>query len=163
MNALKKKYKKTYGVFGLNEYSTIIPCGNSHMRVDFTDGSMSVRGVEPAKFVTSNEAVQAAIESSDKYLKGKIKLLSKIELAQSVEIESKAPESPAGEAGSEAQESPAGEAGRDLHVYDNVVNSQQAKEVLRNTPYNVPLSELSTKDAIKAKAESLNVSFPNWK
>ena len=146
--------KKTYGVFGLNEYSTIIPCGSSYLRIEFADGSMSVRGVEPAKFTTSNEVVQAAIESSEKFLKGRIKLISSVPVSSVVvDISQK---------GTVAEESGSASSSSSMKSYPDVVNSQQAKEVLRSEPYNVSLSELGNKADIQNKAKELGVSFPNW-
>lgn len=146
--------KKTYGVFGLNEYSTIIPCGKSYLRIEFTDGSMSVRGVEPAKFTTSNEVVQTAIETSEKFLKGRIKLLSSVPVSSVVvDISQK---------GTVAEESGSASSSSSMDSYPSVVNSQQAKEVLRSEPYNVSLSELGNKADIQNKAKELGVSFPNW-
>ena len=148
--------KKTYGVFGLNEYSTIIPCGNSYLRIEFTDGSMSVRGVEPAKFTTSNEVVQAAIESSEKFLKGRIKLISSVPVS-SVVVDISQKGTVAEESGTASSSSSSS-----MDSYPSVVNSQQAKEVLRSEPYNVSLSELGNKADIQNKAKELGVSFPNW-
>lgn len=149
--------KKTYGVFGLNEYSTIIPCGSSYLRIEFADGSMSVRGVEPAKFTTSNEVVQAAIESSEKFLKGRIKLISSVPVS-SVVVDISQKGTVAEESGTTSSSS---SSSMDSS-YPSVVNSQQAKEVLRSEPYNVSLSELGNKADIQNKAKELGVSFPNW-
>lgn len=148
--------KKTYGVFGLNEYSTIIPCGSSYLRIEFADGSMSVRGVEPAKFTTSNEVVQAAIESSEKFLKGRIKLISSVPVS-SVVVDISQKGTVAEESGTSSSSSSSS-----MDSYPSVVNSQQAKEVLRSEPYNVSLSELGNKADIQNKAKELGVSFPNW-
>ena len=55
------------------EWSTLIPTGGSNLRVDFTNGSVSSRGIDPATFTTDAPGVQAAIENSPKYKSGKIK------------------------------------------------------------------------------------------
>ena len=48
------------------------------------------------------------------------------------------------------------------HFYTNVTKSQEAKEILVRE-HNVEPDELKTKEAIKKKAEILNISFPNLK
>ena len=47
-------------------------------------------------------------------------------------------------------------------VFVNVTNMQQARSMLMAEPYNVSLSELQNKQAVRGKAEELGVSFPNW-
>ena len=48
-------------------------------------------------------------------------------------------------------------------VFEEVTTFAAAKEVLRNEPYNVPLSAMPNYKAFKAKADELGVSFPNLK
>ena len=148
-----KLYRKTYGVFGLVEYNTLIPLGKGRMRIEFTNGSITVRGIEPASFTTDNPVVQAAIEESDKFKKGRIKLVSKYIIGETTN--EKVDES------CEADVLP-NEDSLQKDVYPDVKNSQQAKDVLMNAPYNVSLAELGNKTSIKQCAEELGISFPNW-
>lgn len=68
-----KIFRNIYGVYGMVEWSTLIPTGGSNLRVDFTNGSINSRGIDPATFTTDVPGVQAAIENSPKYKSGKIK------------------------------------------------------------------------------------------
>ncbi|MDR2002397.1 MAG: hypothetical protein LBQ74_05140 [Prevotella sp.] len=45
----------------------------------------------------------------------------------------------------------------------HVTNIQQAKELLRSSPYDIPYQRLSTPEKILRAAEELNISFPNLK
>lgn len=140
------KKKKTYGVYGMVEYSMVIGSSGSNIRVDFKHGSMTVRGIEPCTFTTDNEAVQKLIENTEKFKKGHIKIVRSESVASD-----KQPE----QAPSSTESNP--------NVYPSVKNSQQARDVLIGEPYLVPLSELGNKEAILGVASSVGVSFPNWK
>lgn len=135
---------KTYGIYGMVEHSVVLQFGTGKIRLDFTHGCLS-GSVEPAKYRTKNILVQKAIEGSDKYKRGVIKLLSEETVAEpkSVKAESVVKS--------------------DVAVTDfpNVMNSQSAKSVLMSM-YNIPLNEMPNKEAIKAKAKELNVTFSNW-
>lgn len=48
-----------------------------------------------------------------------------------------------------------------VEAYDNVTTIQQAKDVLRAAPFNVPFQALNTPANIMKKAEELGVKFPN--
>jgi len=137
--------KNTYGIFGMVEQSCLIPIGSGHLRVNFAKGSLSSNGVTPATFVTTNAVVQSAIENSDKYKNGIIKLVRSVSL--SVEDDGDTVTKSSGS----------------LKVYQDVKNSNQAKEILMSTPYDVSLADLGSKSAVQKKAEELGVSFPNWK
>lgn len=148
-------YNKKYGIYNYTEYSALIPAGSSRVRVDFTNGSMTVRGVTPATFSTSDEILQALIESSSMYKSGKIKLIEKYKIGET-SSESKSTSLASSEKSETKSETPASK------TYAYVVNSQQAKEILRSEPYNVSLSELGSKADIQSKAKELGVLFPNW-
>lgn len=135
---------KTYGIYGMVEHSVVLQLGTGKIRLDFTHGCLS-GNVEPAKYRTKNVLVQKAIENSEKYKRGVIKLLSEEVVAE--------PKSVKTEAASKA----------DVAVtdYPNVMNSQAAKSVLMSN-YNIPLNEMPNKEAIKAKAKEVGVTFSNW-
>ena len=63
---------KTYAVRGLLEWDALLPAGKSHIRIAFRDGEMGNNGVSPAKFTTSNAALQTLIEASPDFRSGKI-------------------------------------------------------------------------------------------
>ena len=42
------------------------------------------------------------------------------------------------------------------------IAGSNARSILMGEPYKVPLSELQNKVAVRAKADELGVSFPNW-
>lgn len=84
-----KKVKKIYGVSGMMEYHAIIKIGSkSHLRVNFTEGSATAMGVTPATYSTDNLMFQHAIEHSDDFKSGKIKLIKTMELDEDVYIAS---------------------------------------------------------------------------
>lgn len=133
--------KKTYGVYGMVEWQTSVFLGNTPIRITFTGGCISVRGIDPATFKTSDPIVQLAIENSHFFKKDKIKLV--LEEKSEDEVSSDEP------------------IDNDGNVYPDVKTLVSAKEILRSK-YNVDLSELQNKDSVLAKAESLGVKFPNW-
>ena len=49
-----------------------------------------------------------------------------------------------------------------VKVYSDVTNMQQARTLLMNPPYNCSLAQLQNKNAVKAVAQDMAVSFPNW-
>lgn len=59
-----KKTKKIYGVSGMMEYQAIVKIGKATMKVQFSDGSMTAMGVNPATFTTEDFITQHAIEHS---------------------------------------------------------------------------------------------------
>lgn len=83
-----KKKKITYGVYGMMEYLALIKIGKSTLKVLFTDGSMTSMGENPARYTTDNFMFQHAIELSDEFKRGLIKVVSEIELDEELRIES---------------------------------------------------------------------------
>lgn len=147
-------YKKKYGIYGKVEMSVLIPVNKAKLRINFQDGIINAQGVVPASFTTSDPVVQTAIENHEMYLKGRIKLVKKYKIG---EVETETSSQPS------KSESPAPETPQDgSTVYEDVKNSQTAKEVLIRE-FNVPIIELQDKESIKSKAKELGVSFPNWK
>ncbi len=69
------------------EYQAVIKIGKATMKVPFSEGSMTAMGVNPAKFTTDNFVVQHAIEQSGDFRRGRIHIVSVIELDEEVKIE----------------------------------------------------------------------------
>lgn len=82
-----KKKRITYGVYGMMEYQALIKIGKATLKVQFTDGSITAYGQNPAQFTTADFIVQHAIENSSDYKRGRIKRVSVIELDEDVHIE----------------------------------------------------------------------------
>jgi uncharacterized membrane protein len=82
-----KKKRITYGVYGMMEYQAIIKVGKATLKVQFTDGSITAYGQNPAQFTTADFIVQHAIENSSDFKRGRIKRVSVIELDEDVHIE----------------------------------------------------------------------------
>lgn len=80
-----KKKRVTYGVFGMVEFQALINIGKATMKVNFTDGSMTAFGQNPAQFTTTNPVVQFAIQSSNDFKKGRIKIINTIELNEEID------------------------------------------------------------------------------
>lgn len=68
------------------EYQAVIKIGRSAMKVLFTDGSMNAMGLTPATYTTDDPMVQHAIENSDQYRKGRIRIVRSIPLGEEVYI-----------------------------------------------------------------------------
>lgn len=69
------------------EYQCIIRFGKNTLKVTFTGGSMNAIGVTPATYTTSNFLIQQAIENSNEYKRGRIRIVRAIELAEEIHIE----------------------------------------------------------------------------
>jgi hypothetical protein len=82
-----KKKRITYGVSGMMEYQCIIRFGKNTLKVTFTGGSMNAIGVTPATYTTNNFLIQQAIENSNEYKRGRIRMVRTIELAEEIHIE----------------------------------------------------------------------------
>lgn len=155
-----KIVRKTYGIFGMVEHSVLIGPASCNVRIEFKNGRISVRGVEPCTFTTDNPAVQSLIEQTDKFKKKYIVVVSKKEIE--VVDDAPADDAPADDAECVDDKDNVSASGCASNTFDNVKNSQQAKKVLMEV-YRVPLSELGNVDEVREKATSLGVSFPNWK
>ena len=130
--------KVTYEIHGQVERSSFFRVGKALIRVEFTGGMINSTGSYPAQYSTDNPLYQQAIEASEAFRKGEIKR-GKVE--NSVV---------------------AAEQAKELTPYAEVTNLQQARSVLIAEPYNCSLSELQNKAAVKAVADEMGVSFPNW-
>lgn len=60
-----------------------------HMKVSFTNGSVTAWGVAPATFTTEDPLTQHIIENSEQFADGKIRLLRKVDLGPSAEVSEK--------------------------------------------------------------------------
>ena len=140
------KRKVTYEIRGQIERSCYFRVGKALLRVDFTGGSINSAGMTPANYVTDNPLYQKAIEESEQFRNGEIVI------GATEKIEEKVAEANAASA----------EANSKKEVIASVTNVQQARSILMGEPYKIPLSELQNKVAIRAKADELGISFPNW-
>ncbi|MBQ2367236.1 MAG: hypothetical protein IKU50_05870 [Bacteroidaceae bacterium] len=140
------KRKVTYEIRGQIERSCYFRVGKALLRVDFTGGSINSAGMTPANYVTDNPLYQKAIEESEQFRNGEIVI------GATEKIEEKVAEANAASA----------EANSKKEVIVSVTNVQQARSILMGEPYKIPLSELQNKVAIRAKADELGISFPNW-
>lgn len=69
------------------EYQTIIRFGKNTLKVTFTGGSMNAIGVTPATYTTSSFLIQQAIENSNEFKRGRIRIVRTIELDEEIHIE----------------------------------------------------------------------------
>lgn len=168
-----KIFRNIYGVYGMVEWSTLIPTGGSNLRIDFTNGSISTRGIDPATFTTDIAAVQAAIENSPKFKSGKIKKIKSFVIGEVPEEAAKEEKATKKEKENSVASDVLNGSSTDADdgkvdtdegesKYAEVKNSQQARAILMDEPYNIPLADLGNKQAILGKAAELNVVFPNW-
>lgn len=72
-----KRLKKTYGIYQLAEKHTSFRLGQARVKVSFTGGIVTKKGVTPATFTTSDPIVQLAIEQSDDFRRGAIREVSR--------------------------------------------------------------------------------------
>lgn len=82
-----KKKLKIYAVAGMMEYQTIVKVGKNSVKVNFSGGSISNGCMQPARFSTKNLIIQNAIETSDEFIKGRIKLEKAIPLNEEIKVE----------------------------------------------------------------------------
>lgn len=140
------KRKVTYEIRGQIERSCYFRVGKALLRVDFTGGSINSAGMTPANYTTENPLYQKAIEDSEQFRNGEI-VIGATEKIIEKEI---------------ASETTLTDEKSNKEVFVNVTNVQQARNLLMAEPYNISLSELQNKQAVRNKADELGVSFPNW-
>ena len=140
------KRKVTYEIRGQIERSCYFRVGKALLRVDFTGGSINSAGMTPANYTTENPRYQKAIEDSEQFRNGEI-VIGATEKIIEKEI---------------ASETTLTDEKSNKEVFVNVTNVQQARNLLMAEPYNISLSELQNKQAVRNKADELGVSFPNW-
>lgn len=86
-----KKKKITYGVSGMMEYQAVIKVGKKNVSINFSDGSISAMGINPASFTTDNIILQNAIEASSDFKRGRITIVRTIVLDEDLPILRNAP------------------------------------------------------------------------
>ena len=162
-----KKQKITYGISGMMEYQAVIKLGRNCMRVNFSDGSVSAMGINPAIFTTENFMVQHAIENSADFKRGLIKRINVIDLDEELSIErpaSVAAEAVATpiEAAVEVKAEPVEDANdaNDANVQVEFSCKDDAKDYLEQT-FGLVRSKLRTRDDIVAagKANGVDIYF----
>ena len=162
-----KKQKITYGISGMMEYQAVIKLGRNSMRVNFSDGSVSAMGINPAIFTTENFMVQHAIENSADFKRGLIKRINVIDLDEELSIER--PASVAAEAVAtpietavEVKAEPVEDANdaNDANVQVEFSCKDDAKDYLEQT-FGLVRSKLRTRDDIVAagKANGVDIYF----
>jgi len=72
--------KKTYGAPRYMDWVAQIRAGAATMRVHFTGGTLTVYGVTPAEYTTTNPFIQKVIEQSQYFKEGRITLIKTVEL-----------------------------------------------------------------------------------
>lgn len=78
--------QKTYGVYGMIEWSILLNVAGRIMNIDFEGGLASGTGIRPASFTTRNEIVQFAIENSGHFKHGRIILVSEMDIEEPKEV-----------------------------------------------------------------------------
>ncbi len=140
------KQRITYEIRGQIERNCFFRIGKSMVRIDFTGGAVNSAGVVPAQYTTDNPLYQHAIENSADYRNGVITrgFVQNVDCENvensAVENDTKTPE----------------------NSFPDVTNTQQARAILMAVPFSCPLSELQNKASVRAKAQELNILFPNW-
>ena len=84
--------QKTYGVYGMIEWSILLNVAGRIMYIDFEGGLASGTGIRPATFTTRNEIVQFAIENSGHFKQGRIILVSEMDIEEPNEVIAEATE-----------------------------------------------------------------------
>lgn len=77
--------QKIYGVKDLKDWTVSIRSRNLSMRVSFTGGANTARGIIPATYSTSDPVKQAIIEKSDYFKNGRIFVVQNIEVPDDAE------------------------------------------------------------------------------
>lgn len=139
---------KVYGMRGVTE--AVVYFADGKIRATFKGGIADKAYNTPAKLITANPVVQAAIESDPRF--GLTIFIQK-------SVGGIGDKSILPEAEKEEVVSDANIASGEPREYDNVTTVGQAMNVLKSL--GVKASAMRTKDSVLAAAESLNVSFPN--
>ena len=82
-----RKQRKTYGIRGFMEYQAVIKIGRTKMKLQFSDGTVSAMGENPATYTTDNYMIQHAIENSVEFGRGLIEIVRTTDLGEEVKIE----------------------------------------------------------------------------
>jgi hypothetical protein len=140
--------KKTYSYENIVELSTIIEADGKRKRITFSGGQMYPVKIA-AKFTTSDEGVQKAIEAKKAFKEKKIFISEQWDDPDSGTSESNVSD--------EVTEGKLNEAG--FAEYPEVSSIQQAKDTLFRK-YGVPLASMKNKADVLAAASEKKVSFP---
>lgn len=73
--------KVTYGAPRLMDWIAQIKAGAATVTVHFTGGALTVYGVTPAQYTTTNPVIQKAIENSTYFKEGRITLIKRVQLS----------------------------------------------------------------------------------
>lgn len=161
-----KKYKKTYAILNLAEKHTYFHLGKTKVRVSFTGGVITKKGVTPATFTTDDPIVQFAIEQSDRFKNGAVTLLSQYPVQGEVKIgrnepepqkpeepivQSPIPEQTEAPAPVEASEDNSESAAENVLAAEPEVEKEEADAADENAPEgsNLEVIEVSCKDVAK--------------
>lgn len=129
-----KKKRITYGVSGMMEYQSIICFGKNTLKVTFTGGSMNAIGVTPATYTTSSFLIQQAIENSNEFKRGRIRIVRTIELDEEIHIERPKP-APTPTAEAEKVPEPTEEAeAAEVNAEDGATSEEQPEESAPTAP-----------------------------
>lgn len=109
---------------------------SGYIRCNFEKGAVSGLGYRAAAFTTDNKEVQEAIENSDKFKKGSIKLVAAYGEPAPVEFEPS-------------------------NAFPDVTNIQSARVVLGGM--GVSIEKMQTKAEVLKMAKEKNIAFPNWR
>lgn len=69
------------------EYQTIVNVGKNSVKVTFSGGSISNGCTQPARFSSKNLIIQNAIEGSEEFKRGRIRLEKAISLNEEIKVE----------------------------------------------------------------------------
>ena len=72
--------QKIYGVNNLIDWTVSIKAGKASMRVHFTGGATTARGIVPATYSTADPVKQAIIEKSEYFKAGHIRVVQTFEV-----------------------------------------------------------------------------------
>lgn len=138
------------------EWVAQIKAGKATVSVHFSGGYPTTNGHTPAEFTTENEVIQAAIEHSDYYRRGRIKLLKEYKSAPTPD---QCPERPEPAVNSiKASDSPVATTLERETVMVEVSGLADAVSYLKAN-YGIGAQKVKTMEAANAVGESLGVKF----
>lgn len=73
------------------EYQAVVKVGKKNVSINFSDGSMSAMGTNPATYTTDNIVIQNAIEASNDFKRGRISIVNTIVLDEDLPVLHNAP------------------------------------------------------------------------
>lgn len=141
-----KKKRKIYAVHGMMEYQTIAWVGKNSIKIGFTGGSICNGCTQPARYSTSHLIVQEAIERSEDFRRGRIRLEQTIPLDEELIIERATLNSGSEPEGAQGvmPDNPAAE------TYGNDAEPEEAEDA--------PADDVDTKEAAPGALEVVDAS-----